>query len=296
MKIGYILSNNKMKDELRPWMKLEMRELIRRGYEVIPYRNTDIKKGDVDIIIAHYLSIGKKVDILDIPYITISHGSNYDSTVPVAEDLSQSKNCKGIGLDSKYNYDLFFNCLTHPDKVRYFPQPARTEFFTRTKQLGDKVVGGGRIKPQKGFHLAVEACPNITLFGGELTNDMTYINKLKSLSPNITFTGWIFDNTLKALYEDSWLYLHPSLIVGDKHEGPSNVFKEAMLMELQVISTDIGGISELKYINFVEPTVEAIKQMIENTPKKNNIKGRDYIRENYNPKVCVDVLEKSILA
>jgi len=94
--------------------------------------------------------------------------------------------------------------------------------------------------------------------------------------------------------EDSWLYLHPTQKLKNRIEGPSSTFKEAMLMELQIISTDIGGVSELKYINFVKPTVDDIRETIQKLEKKHNIIGREFIRDNYNVKLCVDLLEKSI--
>lgn len=294
MNIGYIIPQNPLKLKLRPWIIQEINELIKRGFTIILFnKNTQKSKiqNKIDYIIAHYLNNGAYVDRFNIPYGTIFHGSEYDKKIPLIHNISESKSCRWIGYDSLYNIERFGNIT---QKSTYTPVSARTDLFIRNGDIGDDIICGGRLIPQKGFHIVLKAHTNVLCFGGEQTSDMSYINQLKKIIPEKNLLGWKFDDDLKQIYEKGWLYIHSSIPKKNKIEGPSTTIKEAMLMELQIISTDIGGISELKYINFTEPNIESIRETISKTKKAKNLKGRDFIRKEYNIHKCVNHLINAI--
>ena len=62
-------------------------------------------------------------------------------------------------------------------------------------------------------------------------------------------------------------------------------------MELQVLTTNIAGNREYKYVHF--SMAEDISKGIEgeeykNIVKENNVKGRKYVLETFSPEICID--------
>jgi hypothetical protein len=91
--------------------------------------------------------------------------------------------------------------------------------------------------------------------------------------------------------DDCWLFVSPNVRASDGDaDGQCTTIKEALLMELQVLTTDIAGNKEYKHVHF--STVEDIakggngevyKQII----KERNTKGRQYVLDTFSPKVCI---------
>jgi len=123
--------------------------------------------------------------------------------------------------------------------------------------------------------------------------DMEYKKFLSDFIEQATFTGWLSGMQIKELYEDSWLYVSPSI---HKGEGAPKTVMEAMLMELQVLVTPKGGTKYFKGANFLsyEPTVEEIKEKASSLSKKRNVKGRQWVLDNHHPKVFVDNVLQAI--
>ena len=65
------------------------------------------------------------------------------------------------------------------------------------------------------------------------------------LTTHVSFTGWVDQSMLKALFEEHHILLLPSIVSEDgDEESQGLVLQEAQAMGLKVIGSDIGGIRE----------------------------------------------------
>jgi len=169
---------------------------------------------------------------------------------------------------------------------------ARVDLFKRTLPTlhltGKRVIAGGRLIPKKGLH-QLAGVKNLTIFG-----DGPLKQELEQKLPDAEFVGWLDGEGLRDLMEDSWLFLNPSVVTNDgDREGIPNTIKESLLMNLNCISTSVGGISELDSVDILNDW-SRINSVIENTTRAPNKKGRLEILNTYSPKSCVDRLLEAI--
>lgn len=295
MIIGYIIYNNPFKLLKSRYPLLEMEELLKRGHSVIPipvgyeeaYSNL-IKR--CDFIIIHKLNNANRISKYKIPYGVIFHGA-HETKMRVARNIDRMPDCKWIGYITEHNKSLLEKWGIKK-KLVYTPNAARTELFKREKVLGDKIIGGGRWIQSKQYELILRAEPNAYIFGDG--NDVQYKNKLYNEFPNANFTGWLNGNQIKDLYEDSWLFVSPSIHAGES--APKTVM-EAMLMEMQVLVTPKGGTKEFEGSHFLSenPTPEEIKEKIKDIPKERNIIGREWVLKNHTIDIFIDNILDAII-
>ena len=107
----------------------------------------------------------------------------------------------------------------------------------------------GRVVPQKGVQVLIEAIPEIVpaysdvkfvIAGG---GDQSYLVKLAEdlgVSDRVFFTGYIDDETLLKLYRVADIAVYPSL-----YEPFGIVALEAMAARVPVVVTDVGGLREV---------------------------------------------------
>ena len=114
------------------------------------------------------------------------------------------------------------------------------------------------------------------------------------MNPNVKFLGQLEGESLHRAYEDAWVFLNPSVVTPDgDSDGIPNTIKEAMLMELQVISSPVAGIPELENISLLSDWTR-IGEVLKDLPKEPNIKGRSEILKIYSPEICIDRLLRAI--
>lgn len=291
MNIGYCLQGYPVKSQT--WIPLEVKELERRGHhiEIIdvekPLNRRIIK--NCDFIICHFSFQGIHAKRWGIPYGVIAHA--YDIWRDDGKSLtfaSKSKNCKWIAGETQYHLDRYKNWDIDKPQI-IIPLATDTELFYKKKNIGDKVVCGGRFKEKKGLEYAVKGYKDIHVYGkGE-----SYLRKLKEINPDLTYHGWLSRDGLRDLLDECWLLVSPNLQARDGDmDGQPCVIREAMLMEMQVLTTPIAGIPELKYIHLSTPE-EIAKGNIE-IPKKRNVEGRLLIKNNFSPKIVVDKIMEAI--
>jgi glycosyltransferase involved in cell wall biosynthesis len=125
------------------------------------------------------------------------------------------------------------------------------------------------------------------------------LNSYKSISPNITCYSWPSLEELRDLLDDSWLFVSPFVIAksGDMDSPLCTTTKEALLMELQVLTTDICGDKEFKHVYYttIDDITKGTGGLVYNQIiKERNIKGRQYVLDTFSPKVCIDRYLKAI--
>ncbi len=168
--------------------------------------------------------------------------------------------------------------------------------LTRTKTMGGKVICGGRFVEKKGLDVAIKAVPDITVFGeGELAP------KLKAISSEAKFVGWIDRDEMFELMQRSWLLIAPSRIAknGDT-EGISTIVLEALCMGMQVITTKVAGHVDLEQfegrVHFVETEdVDSIRELVDNLPHTFDLRARSVIVQTRSAKAVVDNIENKIM-
>ena len=292
MNLGYILYGWPQKSQT--WIFLEMQELEKRGNKVniidvtkpiTPEVGKSIK--ECEFLICHWSFTGLYARRWGIPFGILCHAYDiWKDNGAVLKVVSESKSCKFIGCDTEYHRSKYKEWgIDKP--LLDTPVCCDVESLYKKKEfLGDNILTGGRNKEKKGFKYAVEGFPRIHLFGNQS------LEQYKSISPTITLHGWMKKEELRELMDDSWLFVSPNVIASDGDaDGQCTTIKEALLMELQVLTTDIAGNAEYKHVHF--STAEDIakggngkvyKQII----KERNTKGRQYVIDTFSPKVCID--------
>lgn len=206
--------------------------------------------------------------------------------------MSKSPNCKFVGCDTEYHKSKYIEWgIDKP--LMDTPVCCDVEgLYKKNEFLGDKIITGGRNKEKKGFKYAVQGFPSIHLFGNES------LKEYKSISPTITCHNWLSKEDLRTLLDDCWLFVSPNVPGADGDmDGQCTTIKEALLMELQVLTTDIAGNSEYKCVHFSTPediargfNGDVYKQII----KERNSKGRQYVIDEFSPKACIDKFTEAI--
>lgn len=287
MNIGYVLQGYPVKSQT--WIPLEIQELNRRGHTVTIIdieKNIDPKMVKMcDFLLCHFSYQGIHAKRWGIPYGILPHA--YDIWKDNGQALhlaTMSKNCKFVGCDTEYHkmkyeeWDIkkpLFDC----------PVCCDTKFFKKKKEkLGKYIVAGGRNTEKKGLKYAM-GFDNIRLYGGK--NE-----ELLKTNPTARYLGWMKKEHYRNLLDNSWLYVSPNVRAanGDM-DGQCTTIKEALLMELQVLTTNIAGNREYKHVHF--STADDISrgihgyeyQLIE---KERNHKGRAYVLKTFSPKICID--------
>ena len=244
MNIGYCLQGQPYSQTA---IQLEMKEWKRLGHHIDiidiekPLEKKVIK--NCEFIIAHFSFQGIWASRWGIPYVVYPHAYDIWRDNGVAlHKASSSKNCKWVACESKYHKRRFIEWkIPKPLYVVY--GAIDVNYYKRTKPLGNRILCGGRLKLKKGLIYAVRGYKDITVFG----KGQQVMNQLKAENPHAEYLGFISTKDYKNLLEDSWLFVSPNIVderTGDMDGIPATCM-EAMLMELQVISTHISGIPEL---------------------------------------------------
>jgi glycosyltransferase involved in cell wall biosynthesis len=297
MNIGYVLYDYPLPSET--WIPLEIEELVMRGHNVkvhrLQYPYVDIK--DCDFVLSHFAHIALKASEWEKPFGFVAHAWDIwtDDGAKFRQVISKP-NCKFVGYISNYHKEKFLEWGVPEEKLVFWGACVDVDRLQRTKTMGGRIICGGRFVEKKGLDTAIKAVPDITVFGdGELAP------KLKAISSQAKFVGWLDRDEMFELLQKSWLLIAPSRIAKNKDtEGISTVVLEALCMGLQVITTRVAGHSDFEQfgdrVHFVNPDdVTAIKRFVEELPHTYDLTPRNIIANTRSAKAIVDNLESKIL-
>ena len=293
MIIGYCLQGYPVKSQT--WIPLEIAELEKRGHKI---NIIDVQKQlngksikECDFILCHFSYQGIHAKRWGVPYGILPHAYDIWRDQGTALKVAlMSKNCKFIGCDTEFHKQKYIEWKI--DKPLFdCPVCCDTEFFNKkNKDLGNKIVAGGRNTEKKGLKYTSKF-DNLYLYGGKN-------RELISQNPTINYMGWLDKEKLRDLLDECWLYVSPNVIAstGDM-DGQCTTIKEALMMELQVLTTNVAGNREYKHVHFSSPEDigkgfdgEEYKKIV----KKKNSKGKEYILKTFTPKICIDKYLKAI--
>ena len=174
---------------------------------------------------------------------------------------------------------------------------SRNDQILKDLGLNNYILYLGRLVPEKGVHLLIEAYNALDLYEqlvivGDVTNTDDYLDKLRSVANDngkIIFTGALFGSDKQTLIENAKLFVLPSLL-----EGMPIVLLEILNEGIPCLVSDIQEIEEVvgndnKYcIKFSSGFSSDLKEKLSNS--LNNIDllqkkaqlGKKFIESKYN--------------
>lgn len=162
----------------------------------------------------------------------------------------------------------------------------------------DYILFLGRLVPEKGVHYLVEAAKGISkklVVAGGSSDTQEYMDKLKGISKDVIFTGFIQGRELEELYSNAYIYCLPSDL-----EGMPLSLLEAMSYGNCCLVSDIAECVEVvedRAVLFRRGNVDDLREKLEmlcDHPKEVQrlmAEAADFICEKYN---WDDVVERTL--
>jgi glycosyltransferase involved in cell wall biosynthesis len=134
------------------------------------------------------------------------------------------------------------------------PVPSLTA-LPRTEPAGCSVLFVGRLAERKGVRYLVDAVadlpaalrPHLTIIGdGPERTALEAQTRARGADDRVTFRGWVTPEELDAAYAEASVFVLPAVVDarGDT-EGLGMVLLEAMTYRVPVISTPLGGVTDI---------------------------------------------------
>ena len=175
--------------------------------------------------------------------------------------------------------------------------------FLRSRGLKEKeyILFVGRLVPEKGVHLLLEAFRNLktekklVIAGGSSYSD-DYVRELQNRTdPSVVFCGYVYGEELDSLYRDAYLCVFPSLL-----EGMPLTLLEALSYGQAVLASDIPEHREVLkdqgayfHSQSAADLSEKLKLLLsdKNSFPGNQSTRRDLVAQNFSWDKAVDALE-----
>ena len=175
--------------------------------------------------------------------------------------------------------------------------------FLRSRGLKEKeyILFVGRLVPEKGVHLLLEAFRNLKtekklVIAGGWSCSEGYVRELQNRTdPSVVFCGYVYGEELDSLYRDAYLCVFPSLL-----EGMPLTLLEALSYGQAVLASDIPEHREVLkdqgayfHSQSAADLSEKLKLLLSD---KNSFPGnpstrRDLVAQNFSWDKAVDALE-----
>ncbi|MCR4651642.1 MAG: glycosyltransferase family 4 protein [Lachnospiraceae bacterium] len=158
---------------------------------------------------------------------------------------------------------------------------------------GDYILFLGRLVPEKGVHLLIEAYNKLhtdkkLVIAGGVSDSSEYAERLKKDAEgndNIIFTGFVYGETLEELYSNAYVYVLPSLL-----EGMPLSLLEAMSYGNCCLTSDIEECTDVTKdcgVSFRSEDADDLKSKLEellaDKPRVDHLResSADYICERF---------------
>lgn len=284
-------------------------------YEVIPW----LRRGlSYDIIHCHFGTNGLKgallqdVGAIQGKLITTFHGMDVNVVprqygVDVYKQLFQQGDLYTVNTEFTRQQVIALGCSE--DKIFKLPvgfQISQYSFCDRQLNSGEavKIITVARLVEKKGIEYAIKAIakiaedyPNIIyriVGDGSLRESLEALVLDLKISDNVKLLGWMTQEQVRQLYDDSHIFILPSVTAADgDREGQALVLQEAQAMGLPILSTLHNGIPEgvldgksgfLVPERDVDALAEKLRYLVTNPEVWATMgrQGRAYVEERYN--------------
>ena len=284
-------------------------------YEVIPWLRWGLS---YDIIHCHFGTNGLKgallqdVGAIQGKLITTFHGMDVNVVprqygVDVYKQLFLQGDLYTVNTEFTRQQVIALGCPE--DKIFKLPvgfQISQYSFCDRKLNSGEavKIITVARLVEKKGIEYAIKAIaeiakdyPNIIyriVGDGSLRESLECLVLDLKISDNVKLLGWMTQEQVRQLYDDSHIFILPSVTAADgDREGQALVLQEAQAMGLPILSTLHNGIPEgvldgesgfLVPERDVEALAKKLRYLVTNPEvwAKMGRQGRAYVEERYN--------------
>jgi Glycosyltransferase len=243
-----------------------------------------------------------------IPYTITLHSSDF--MMKGGRRLRYLKKiCKesaAIITISNYNKGYLTALGVDHEKLHVIKAGINVERFQRKTdyKANNTILYVGRLIRVKGLEYLIQALKHLTNFNikfkvrivgeGPMENELKELATKLNVNDLVEFKGFVPNDKLPSVYEDSQVFVHPSVELPDgRRDGIPVSMMEAMSMELPVVSTYCSGIPELVEDGWNGILVkqrdslqlaEAIRYLLENpsVAKEYGRRGREKIVREHN--------------
>jgi glycosyltransferase involved in cell wall biosynthesis len=196
--------------------------------------------------------------------------------------------------------NTYFVSISDADRDPYLPyvrtvyNGIRLDEFTFNPAPDDYLVFIGRIHPDKGVHLAIEAARRSgrRLIIAGIIQDQQYFDELikPQLRDSIEFVGPVGPLERDRLFRDAWASLHLTTIP----ERFGLAMAESMATGTPVIGTDLGSVREVVADGVTGYVVDTVDQAVTAVDRISSI-NRQACRERVQEKFSVDAMVEGYL-
>jgi colanic acid/amylovoran biosynthesis glycosyltransferase len=203
------------------------------------------------------------------------------------------------------------------DKINVIPVSFNSEFFKpepHVSHSGIRIIYVGRLCEFKGAHIALEAFYELSrkivsqvhfdiVGAGELTSELKKRIAELNLNKSVTLHGALHQNRIKELMNAADIFLFPGITdKNGRQENQGLVVQEAQAMELPVLASNVGGISEGLLDNVTgflipEQDISALVEKLivlcsdDTLRRQMGNRGRAFVLGNYSLEVIGDKIE-----
>ncbi|GJL63795.1 MAG: hypothetical protein NPIRA04_24490 [Nitrospirales bacterium] len=229
--------------------------------------------------------------------------------------IAKVKGASRIFTIAKYNRDYLMTQLELDEDIQVIHDAINVDMFKQiaSKNVKNSIIAVARLASDKGLHYLIKACHILhqrnveytCTIVGEGPEKQAYEKLICELHiPNICFTGYLPNSQVCQLLQSQTVFVLPSIIHCNGHSDIlANVIKEAMAMQLPVVTSDIRGVDELVIdeVNGLlvppdncEAIADAIERIFKNPDlgRKMGQQGRIKVEQEFNIKTEVRKIEK----
>jgi len=129
-----------------------------------------------------------------------------------------------------------------PDRIAFVPNMVNIPKPPMGPSRSDYVGFAGRLSPEKGIGLLLEAARNLPMVPFRIAGDGPLYSTLKSSAPtNVTFEGLLFNDELSDFYRGARMVVIPSV----SYETAPLVALEALAHRVPLVCSRIGALPEV---------------------------------------------------